>query len=965
MRYGIANRIGQPDTESARRIIATAWKGGIRFFDTAQDYGVSENIVGQVFQCRGFAGEAHVITKLSASLSNASIEEILTSIRFSLKQLHVLKLWAILLHDENHLDRWNGSMGAAMRQAREKGLTDHIGVSIYSPSRALQAMEISDIDVLQVPANLFDRRMQRAEVFTKAAARDVTVFIRSIYLQGLALFSSQQAKETAPFAFSAVTALEQFCRSNGLDQKRFAFEYARGFSSEALRIVGAETPEQVVENSRLENEPPLDSALFRQWDKVWPDDVEELVNPSQWPAVPPIKTMKTLAIIQARMGSIRLPNKVMRPINGKPMIELLLSRLAKARRIDRIILATSDDPRNQPLADHVRSLGYDVFQGSENDVLNRYYQAAKYHHPDTVVRITGDCPLIDPELVDQVIAEYETQGVDYLSNSLPPTYPDGLDTEVFSFRALEQAFLLATKPFEREHVTPFLRESPLFKRGNFAYKEDFSKERWTVDEAADFEVVTAVFNHFHPRTDFSWLEVLALKQSHPTLFQANQNLSRNEGSTLGAGQKLWKRAKWVIPGGNMLLSKRAEMFLPEKWPTYFSRAKGCHVWDLDGRELLDMCIMGIGTNTLGYGHPEVDEAVRQVIEKGNMSTLNCPEEVLLAEKLVAMHPWADMARFARTGGEANAIAVRIGRAASGRDEVAFCGYHGWHDWYLAANLPGEGALASHLLPGLEPKGVPRSLSGTIHPFTYNDMTALEKIVNQHPVGVIVMEVVRNLGPENDFLHRVRELATRKGIVLMFDECTSGFRQTFGGIHKQFGVEPDMAMFGKALGNGYAITAVIGRRGIMEHAQDTFISSTFWTERIGPAAALKTLEVMEQTRSWEKITATGAGITRRWQSLAQTHGLKLETGGLSALTWFAFPGPNALAYKTLITQELLKKNILAANSVYVCTEHSPELIDIYFDALEPVFALIRECEDGRDVAGLLEGPVCQSGFKRLN
>jgi glutamate-1-semialdehyde 2,1-aminomutase len=647
------------------------------------------------------------------------------------------------------------------------------------------------------------------------------------------------------------------------------------------------------------------------------------------------------------------------------MIELLLMRLAKARRIGCILLATSEDPRNQPLVDHVRGLGYDVFQGSENDVLDRYYQAAKSHRPDTVVRITGDCPLIDPELVDQVIAAYEDRRVDYLSNASPPTYPDGLDTEVFSFGALKQAAELASKPAEREHVTPFIRESGLFKVGNFAHETDLSKERWTVDEAADFEVVNSIFNHFHPRMDFSWLEVLELREKAPELFQANQNLTRNEGAILGTGQKLWKRAKQVIPGGSLLLSKRAEMFLPERWPAYFSRAKGCHVWDLDGRELLDMCIMGIGTNTLGYGHPEVDEAVRQVIDKGNMSTLNCPEEVSLAEKLVALHPWADMARFARTGGEANAIAVRIARAASGRDEIAFCGYHGWHDWYLAANLPGNGALAGHLLPGLEPKGVPQGLSGTVHPFEYNDMAALESIVTQHPVGVIVMEVVRNLGPEDGFLQRVRELASRKGIVLMFDECTSGFRQTFGGLHKQFEVEPDIAMFGKALGNGYAITAVIGRREIMEHAQDTFISSTFWTERIGPVAALKTLEVMERTRSWEKITTTGAGITNRWKALAQANGLKLQTGGLSALTWFAFPGPKALSYKTLVTQELLKKNILAANSIYVCTEHSPELIDRYFEALEPVFASIRECEDGRDVSALLEGPVCQSGFKRLN
>lgn len=675
--------------------------------------------------------------------------------------------------------------------------------------------------------------------------------------------------------------------------------------------------------------------------------------------------MKTIAIIQARMGSTRFPNKVMRTINGVPMIELLIKRLARSKRIDRIILATSDDPRNKPLANHVRELGYDVFQGSENDCLDRYYQAARPHQPNTVVRITGDCPLIDPELVDQVIAAYEAQTVDYISNTSPPTYPDGLDTEVFSFCALEQAAQQATESAAREHVTPFIRESGLFKTGNVVYEQDFSQERWTVDETADFEVITAVFNHFHPRTDFGWLEVMALSRAQPAIFQANQHLIRNEGAVMGTGQKLWKRAKQVIPGGNMLLSKRAEMFLPDQWPAYFSKAKGCKVWDLDGNEYIDMCIMGIGTNILGYGHPEVDEAVLKTVAAGNMSTFNCPEEVYLAEKLIELHPWADMVRLARSGGEANAIAIRIARAASGRDKVAICGYHGWHDWYLAANLSDGENLAGHLLPGLEPNGVPQNLRGSVLPFNYNNFDELEALVHTHDVGVIMMEVSRNMGPENGFLEKVRKLAIDNGIVLIFDECTSGFRETFGGLHKKYGVEPDMAMFGKALGNGYAITATIGRREVMEAAQSTFISSSFWTERIGPTAALKTLEVMEKLQSWDTITKTGNQIRQRWQQLADKHGISIAHWGLPALTGFTVNSPNALAYKTLITQEMLAKGYLAGNSVYVCTEHTPEVVESFFNELDPVFALIRECEDGRDVMSLLKGPVCHGGFKRLN
>jgi glutamate-1-semialdehyde 2,1-aminomutase len=675
--------------------------------------------------------------------------------------------------------------------------------------------------------------------------------------------------------------------------------------------------------------------------------------------------MKTVAVVQARMGSTRLPDKIMKLIDGTPMLELLLRRLRRASELDQIVLATTSDPRNRSMIDHVSKLGYEVYQGSEDDVLDRYYHAAAAAHADIVVRITADCPLIDPGVVDSVVRLFKSSSVDYASNVAPATFPDGLDTEVFSFHALSAAWRDANRPHEREHVTPYIRESGNFRIVNLVHTDDCSMERWTVDEAADFEVVKGVFSHFAPRDDFDWHEVMSVRKLKPELFLANRHLKRNEGAAIGTGQKLWKRAKLVIPGGNMLLSKRPEMFLPEQWPSYFSKAKGCKVWDLDGREYTDMFIMGIGTNILGYGHPEVDDAVRETINAGNMSTFNCPEEVYLAEQLVELHPWASMVRFARTGGEANAIAIRIARAATGKDKVAICGYHGWHDWYLAANLGDEKNLAGHLLPGLEPNGVPQNLRGSVLPFNYNRIDELEALLNAHDIGVIQMEVSRNQGPMAGFLQQVRQLASARGIVLIFDECTSGFRQTEGGLHKMYGVEPDMAMFGKALGNGYAITAAIGRREIMEHAQTTFISSTFWTERIGPSAGLKTLEVMKRIGSWQQITRTGLSITERWLDLARRHGLELATSGLPALTGFSIKSPRALAYKTLISQEMLAKGYLAGTSVYVCTEHTPAVVDGYFEALDPIFGLISQCEQGRDVMALLKGPICHEGFKRLN
>ena len=667
------------------------------------------------------------------------------------------------------------------------------------------------------------------------------------------------------------------------------------------------------------------------------------------------------------MGSTRLPNKVMKKIIDKPMIQLLLERLSKSKEVNEIIVATSDDKINDTLDEFVKSLGYSCTRGSENDVLGRFYYAAKENSADVVVRITGDCPLVDPALVDQVIQKYKTARVDYMSNTSPPTYPDGLDVEVFSFNALSKAQAETNSAFDREHVTPYLRNGDVFTKDSVNYKQDLSSFRWTVDEPDDLDVVTSVFEYFHPRINFTWLDVLELQKQQPKIFASNQSISRNEGTNMNTGQKLYKRAKKVIPGGTMLLSKRPEMFLPEQWPSYFSKSKGCCVWDLDDNKYIDMSIMGIGTNTLGYSHPEVDEAVIETVKKGNMSTFSCPEEVYLAEKLIEMHPWADMVRFARAGGEINSIAVRIARTATGKDKIAICGYHGWHDWYLSTNLNDDKNLDGHLLPGLQPNGVPRGLTGTTLPFNYNDIEQLEKIVesNSGQIAAIKMEVSRNEGPENDFLQKVRDLATKHNIVLIFDECTSGFRETFGGLHQKYGVEPDIAIFAKALGNGYAISACIGRKKFMEAAQKTFISSTFWTERIGPTAALKTLEVMEREKSWEKITQTGKEISGRWQQLADKYELGITKWGLPALTGFSFNSENALAYKTLITQEMLAKGYLASNSVYVCTEHTEDIINDYFENITPIFSLIKECEDGRDVMSLLKGPVCHAGFKRLN
>ena len=441
-----------------------------------------------------------------------------------------------------------------------------------------------------------------------------------------------------------------------------------------------------------------------------------------------------------------------------------------------------------------------------------------------------------------------------------------------------------------------------------------------------------------------------------------KNKAKNK---INSGQKLWNFAKKIIPSGNMLLSKNPDRFLPNKWPTYYKNAKGCTIWDLDNKKYTDFSIMGVGTNILGYANSKIDRKVIASIQKSNMTTFNCPEEVYLAEKLIELHPWFQMARFARTGGEANSIAIRIGRAASGRDGVAICGYHGWHDWYLSSNLQDKKNLDTHLIKSLQTDGVPKALKNTVFPFEYNDLKTLKKIIQKKKIGVIKMEVYRNVEPKNNFLKEVRNLASKNNIVLIFDECTSGFRKTFGGLHKFYNVIPDMAIFGKALGNGYAITAILGKEEIMKSAQNTFISSTFWTEKIGSVAGLSTLKTMNELKSWKVVDSIGSKIKKTWLEISKLTGVPIKISGLNALAQFKIVSKKNNAYKTLITQEMLKKNILATDTMFVCINHKGNLLQKYYDNLEKIFRLIGKCEDGANIKDFLENPEAVRGLPRLN
>src|SRR3989338_3098741 len=423
-------------------------------------------------------------------------------------------------------------------------------------------------------------------------------------------------------------------------------------------------------------------------------------------------------------------------------------------------------------------------------------------------------------------------------------------------------------------------------------------------------------------------------------------------------QKLWHEAKKIIPGGSQLLSKRSEMFLPGGWPSYYKQANGIEVVDLDGNRYLDFSTMGVGSCILGYADKDVNRAVKLAIDKGSMSTLNCPEEVELAELLCSLHPWAHMVRFARTGGEAMAVAVRIARAHTGKDKIAFCGYHGWGDWSLSANLGDRKNLDEHLLKGLKPAGVPRALKRTALPFSYNRIEELEKIIaKEKNIGAIVVETLRHQEPERRFLHKAASIAKRIGAVLIFDEISIGWRLTVGGVHLLYGVHPDIAVFAKAMSNGFPCAAIIGKKAVMESAQATFISRTYWTERIGPVAALATIRKMKRKNVPAHLKKIGRAIGEGWKKLAKRHGLDITVLGPEALITFSFNyGKESQAVRTLFTKEMLTRGFLAGGSVYVSYAHTLSAAKQYLRAVHHLFPLLARAIKEKTVRSRLDGEV---------
>ncbi len=673
-----------------------------------------------------------------------------------------------------------------------------------------------------------------------------------------------------------------------------------------------------------------------------------------------------VCIIQARSASSRFPKKIFQKINNKSILEILTHRLKKSKKIQKIVVATTKKKTDDETVKICKKLNLSCYRGDENNVLKRYYNAAVKFKAHTIVRITSDCPLSDPNLIDKIIEHHKKTKSDYTSNTIKPTYPDGLDVEVFNFDNLKFAYKKAKTSYEKEHVTPFIKKNYKIVRSSYENKKDYSNSRWTIDEKEDLFFLNSILEKLKFNFSAEWKKILSTEEKHSYLKKINSKYRRDEGSKMNKNLKRWRYAKTKIVAGNSLLSKRPVIFAPDVWPTYYSKAKGISVWDIENNKYDDFSLMGVGTNTLGYANSEVDKKVIDAIKKSNMSTLNNYEEVLLAEKLLNLHRWAGKAKFARSGAEANTVALRIARCNTDKQNVAICGYHGWHDWYLSSNMSSRSKLDKHLLKGLNVKGVNKSLKNTCFPFDYNSVGQLENLIKYKKIGIIFMEVSRNFKPKNNFFKKIQNLVKKNNLILIFDECTSGFRETNGGLHLKYNIIPDICVFGKSLGNGYPITAIIGKDNIMSKSTDSFVSSTFWSDRSGPVAALETLRIMKKLKSWKYISSLGKKVKSKWLNLAKKNNLKIKVYGLDSMPSFEILSNKFLEYKTFITQEMLKKNILASNTIYISTQHNSKNLKKYFKNLDNIFKKIYLFEKNRlDINLFLNTKISQMNFKRLN
>ncbi|MEW6008460.1 MAG: aminotransferase class III-fold pyridoxal phosphate-dependent enzyme [Candidatus Omnitrophota bacterium] len=683
---------------------------------------------------------------------------------------------------------------------------------------------------------------------------------------------------------------------------------------------------------------------------------------------------KVIAIIQARMGSSRLANKVLKDISGKPMLWHVVERTQRAKSVNLVVLATSTNVLDDPIEEFAKKNNLNIFRGSEEDVLDRYYRAAKKFKADIVVRITGDCPLIPPEIIDKVVRTFLKGKCDFVTNTIIYTYPDGCDVEVFSFKALLKSWKESSEPIEREHVSVYIRNSNRFKMKNVRDETSLASGayHWSVDRIEDLKFVREVYKHLYKDGRiFSYEDIIDLLRRHPEIKEINKQAISNEGYyrsllktpkikpkkiAIKKSLLLKDKARKLIPGCSQTFSKGPSQFVQGIAPVFLEDAKGCRVRDVDGNEYIDYA-MALGPVVLGYNYPSVSEAVKKTLEKGTTFTLPNRLEVELSEILCEIIPCAQMVRFGKNGSDVTSGAVRVARAYTGKDKVACCGYHGWQDWYIATTS--------------RDRGIPEAVKNLSLTFEYNKIETLEKVFaqNLNQIACVIMEPVGVIEPKDNFLEKVKELTHKNGSILIFDEVISGFRFALGGAGEYFNVIPDLACFGKAMGNGFPISAVVGKKEIMKLFEEVFYSFTFGGEIVSIAAAIATIKELRKKSVIRYLWSQGRKIKDGFNVLVKEYSLEnhMQCRGLPPRTVITFKdekGDDGLLLKSLFQQECIDRGILFTSAHNICFSHSDKDIDYTLRVYNTVLEIIKGAVLRGRVKKMLKGEMLKPIFRKV-
>lgn len=679
--------------------------------------------------------------------------------------------------------------------------------------------------------------------------------------------------------------------------------------------------------------------------------------------------MKTIAIIQARISSSRLPEKVLLDLQGMPILAWVVRAAKTISGVDRVVIATSTDTADNAIANWCKDNKVECSRGSLDDVLGRFANAAREHKADIVMRLTADCPMLDPVICASVLRLFKSGNIDYASNTAPPTWPDGLDCEVFSAKALYIAETEAQLKSEREHVTPFIYHNQYkFKVRNLTCPiQNLQTERWTLDNKEDFEFLNKVTAQLPKDRPPSYLEVLEVLDQNPNIREINKNIKRNEGLTKSKATqkinkitkfdnsiKLLKRAEKTIPLGSQTFSKSKVQYPENKSPLFLTHGQEARVWDVDGNEYVDL-VGALLPVMLGYNDPDVNYAIRNQLDKGITFSLATELEAQLAEKLVEIIPCAEKVRFAKNGSDVTSAAIRVARAYTGRDKIIVCGYHGWHDWYIGSTTRN--------------KGVPEAVQALTYKVPYNDLNAVEDLLKNYPSSFagLIMEPMNVAEPAPSYLKDLKALLHKYGTLLIFDEIITGFRFALGGAQELFGVTPDLASFGKAMGNGMPISALVGRSDIMDTIEEIFFSGTFGGEALSLAAAIALIDKMQQEPVVKIMWKTGKILRDSTQELINSYSLQdiISLKGKDCWTLLNFDKhPNATpeAIKTLLIREMIANGVIiigAHNLNY--SLNNADLVQIH-NAYNNTFEKIAYCLKKNNIEAELDNKILQPVFK---